>query len=197
MADIGRSAKQVLHIQEEIKLHIEFCKDYGLSIEDIENEEEDQGMPFHSRDQVIAEFDIACTAYTRYVLDIGQSEDWLALQVALLPCLIGYGIIARRLYDDPKTARQGKYWKWIETYVAEDYREAVELGSGKMIGYFEAMCCADHVGLIEEAASKQAVSRIDELANIFIHATKVSRPSAFVGEAPLTCAAGSWVLGYG
>lgn len=66
------------------------------------------------------------------MLDIGQSEDWLALQIALLPCLIGYGIIARRLYDDPKTSRESKYWKWIETYVAEDYCEAMRNGSGKV-----------------------------------------------------------------
>jgi thiaminase len=68
---------------------------------------------------------------TRYVLDIGQSEDWLALQIALLPCLIGYGIIARRLFDDPKTTREdNKYWKWIETYVAEDYCDAMKTGKG-------------------------------------------------------------------
>lgn len=67
----------------------------------------------------------------RYVLDIGQSEDWLALQIALLPCLIGYGIIARRLFDDPGTERDGnKYWKWIQTYVAEDYGEAMQIGKG-------------------------------------------------------------------
>ena len=70
---------------------------------------------------------------SRYVLDIGQSEDWLALQIALLPCLVGYGIIARRLYDDPNTVREGsKYWKWIETYVAEDYNEAMKVGRGKL-----------------------------------------------------------------
>lgn len=70
--------------------------------------------------------------HSRYVLDVGQAEDWLALQVALLPCLIGYGIIARRLYDDPDTVREGsKYWKWIETYIAEDYRDAMETGRGK------------------------------------------------------------------
>jgi thiaminase len=68
----------------------------------------------------------------RYVLDIGQSEDWLALQVALLPCLIGYGMIAKRLHDDPSTVREGNiYWKWIETYVADDYAEAVRNGSGE------------------------------------------------------------------
>lgn len=39
-----QSAEIVLHIQEEINLHIDFCKGYGLSIEDIEGQEEDQGM---------------------------------------------------------------------------------------------------------------------------------------------------------
>lgn len=63
---------------------------------------------------------------------MGQSEDWIALQMALAPCLIGYGAIARRLHSDSKTFRQGnQYWKWIENYVADDYQEAVRLGSGK------------------------------------------------------------------
>ena len=67
----------------------------------------------------------------RYVLDIGQSEDWLALQIALLPCLIGYGMIARRVFDDPSSVREGnRYWKWVETYVAEDYIEAMKTGQG-------------------------------------------------------------------
>ena len=76
----------------------------------------------------------ACTAYSRYILDIGQSEDWLALQMALAPCLIGYGAISRRLHSDGNTSRDGnQYWKWIENYVADDYTEAVRLGSGKEI----------------------------------------------------------------
>lgn len=67
----------------------------------------------------------------RYVLDIGQSQDWFALQMALAPCLLGYGDIARRLYDDPKTTREGNiYWKWIENYVADDYAQAMQMGSG-------------------------------------------------------------------
>ncbi|PSN66793.1 hypothetical protein BS50DRAFT_600440 [Corynespora cassiicola Philippines] len=148
LRDIRRSAEIVLHIQEEINLHIDFCKGYGLSIEDIEGQEEDQGTVHPGR--------LPSQANTsRYVLDIGQSEDWLALQVALLPCLIGYGIIARRLHEDPKTARKSQYWKWIENYVADDYVEAMQKGSG----------------LIEKGAINQSVSRIDELAHIFIHAT--------------------------
>jgi thiaminase len=112
---------------------------------------------------------------TRYVLDIGQSEDWLALQIALLPCLIGYGIIARQLYDDPNTLREGnKYWKWIETYVAEDYLDAMQVGRGTTRHYEGMVLRADVPDLIETHAGKQSSSRIDELARIFIHATNVS-----------------------
>lgn len=75
----------------------------------------------------------ACTAYTRYVLDIGQSEDWLALQMAIAPCLLGYGAVAQMLAAHPATVREQQantYWPWIETYGAADYVEAVRLGSG-------------------------------------------------------------------
>jgi thiaminase len=88
---------------------------------------------FFDPSQIINPETIACTAYSRYILDVGQSEDWLALQMALAPCLIGYGAIARRLYTEEGTVREGnRYWKWIENYVAEDYTEAVRLGSGKL-----------------------------------------------------------------
>jgi len=77
----------------------------------------------------------ACTAYTRYVLDIGQSEDWIGLQIALAPCLLGYGAIAEQLHSSPdarKGAAENRYWPWIENYVAEDYVAAVKTGSGKL-----------------------------------------------------------------
>jgi thiaminase len=100
-----------------MSLHLGYCAEFGLSKEDMLKVEESQ----------------ACTAYTRFVLDTGSSDDWLALQVALAPCLIGYGVIAKRLYSDPKTLREGnRYWKWIENYAAEDYDEAVRLGIGRL-----------------------------------------------------------------
>ena len=50
----------------------------------------------------------------------------------MAPCLLGYGMIARRLHDDPETVREGnRYWKWIETYVSDDYNEAVRDGRGE------------------------------------------------------------------
>jgi thiaminase len=55
--------------------------------------------------------------------------------MALAPCLIGYGAIARRLHDSSSAATRGeannRYWRWIENYVAEDYVVAVRTGSGK------------------------------------------------------------------
>lgn len=90
---------------------------------------------------------------------MGQSEDWLALQMALAPCLLGYGAVAQMLHVHAATQKEGNtYWPWIENYVAEDYTEAVRLGSQ----------------LIENSIRECSPSRIEELIKIFIHGTKVS-----------------------
>jgi hypothetical protein len=38
-----QSAQQVLNMQQELQLHIGFCKEYGMEVKDIEDQEEDQG----------------------------------------------------------------------------------------------------------------------------------------------------------
>lgn len=122
-----------------MKLHLDYCEGFGISKQEIEAIEEHQGMSClaqvpktHWSWFRLSNIALACTAYTRYVLDIGQSEDWLGLQVALAPCLLGYGAIAKQLHGDPRTKTEGNtYWKWILNYVAEDYVQAVQTGSGK------------------------------------------------------------------
>jgi thiaminase len=54
--------------------------------------------------------------------------------MALSPCLVGYGQIAQRLYDDISNCKreENRYWEWVENYVADDYTEAVRLGSGEL-----------------------------------------------------------------
>lgn len=121
---IAASASIVTHIRTETNLHVEECKELGLSQEDLDGAEEHQ----------------ACTAYSRYILDIGQSEDWLALQMSMLACLIGYNHIAQRLMnlqDPTKPTEANRYRKWIENYVAEDYSEAVREGSGKSVVHMQ------------------------------------------------------------
>ncbi|RDW70303.1 putative thiamine biosynthesis protein thi-4 [Coleophoma crateriformis] len=140
--EIAAAAKVVENIHRETALHIAYCKDFGITKEEMESSQESQ----------------ACTAYTRYVLDIGQTQDLLALQVAMAPCLIGYMHIAKRLHADPKSKREDNvYWTWIETYIGENYAEEVRVGSE----------------LLERHAVLQSASRIEELVNIFIHATKM------------------------
>ncbi|PNY28665.1 hydroxymethylpyrimidine/phosphomethylpyrimidine kinase 2, partial [Tolypocladium capitatum] len=141
--DISRSNKIVQHIMHELKLHINYCKSFGISVAGMRATEEKQ----------------ACTAYTRYILDVGQSDDWLALQMALAPCLLGYGAVAKMLHAHPQTRRgEGNaYWPWIENYVADDFVQAVKL-------------CSQ---LLEDNMRLQSPSRIEELVKIFIHATKM------------------------
>ncbi|KAL6890773.1 Phosphomethylpyrimidine kinase domain-containing protein [Trichoderma evansii] len=142
IGDISRSTEIVAHILHEMKLHINYCNSFGISESEIQATQELQ----------------ACTAYTRYVLDIGQSEDWLALQMALAPCLLGYGAVAKMLHAHADTVRDGNtYWAWIENYNADDYVEAVRLGSE----------------LLEKNIRLQSPSRIEELIKIFVHATKM------------------------
>ncbi|KAI9755632.1 MAG: hypothetical protein M4579_004205 [Chaenotheca gracillima] len=112
----------------------------------------------HIHREMALHLDYSCTAYTRYMLDVGHAEDYFALQIAFAPCLIGYAVIARRLYNDPSTLREGNpYFKWIENYVAEDYTTAVKVGSE----------------LLERLAVKQSPSRIEELVKIFVQATRM------------------------
>jgi hydroxymethylpyrimidine/phosphomethylpyrimidine kinase len=78
----------------------------------------------------------ACTAYSRYILDIGASEDWLALQIAMFPCLLGYHHIAQRLssLQDPSAPKNAnRYRQWIDNYIADDYTQAVGKGMGKLV----------------------------------------------------------------
>lgn len=123
-----------------MNLHIEYCKEFGISKEEIQATEEHQGAKslFHELSHTYIGFQLlidlpACTAYTRYVLDIGQSEDWLALQIALAPCLFGYGAIAKQLQADPRTKKEGNtYWLWIMNYVVADDAQALQTESGEI-----------------------------------------------------------------
>ncbi|GAB7363139.1 hypothetical protein MBLNU230_g3426t2 [Neophaeotheca triangularis] len=142
--DVAAAAQIVMHTRHETNLHIAECEQLGLTEEAMQGHEESQ----------------ACTAYSRYVLDIGQSEDWLALQIAMLPCLLGYGLIAQRLsalQQQDSNSVNNSYLKWIQNYTAEDYTLAMKRGCD----------------LLERHVTKQSPSRIEELVKIFIHATKM------------------------
>jgi thiaminase/transcriptional activator TenA len=101
-------------INFEMGLHISLCEKYGISKLDLENTEE--------KNENIA--------YTRYVLELGYSGDFLDLLSALAPCVLGYGEIGINLQNsNPKISM---YKKWIETYSSSEY-QSVCLNVGKLI----------------------------------------------------------------
>ncbi len=122
----------VQDLDREMQLHLQFCAEFGITQSEVEATEENTGKlerptrPPPPATRWTADrscYRKACTAYSRYVLDIGQAEDWFALQVALTPCVIGYGAAARAIHQEhaPTRADSHPYWKWVENYTNEDY----------------------------------------------------------------------------
>jgi len=60
------------------------------------------------------------------VLERGAAGDLLDLQVALAPCMQGYGEIAAWLLQQDWLKRDGNpYMAWIETYSSRDYTDVI------------------------------------------------------------------------
>ncbi len=94
-------------LDHEIGLHIDYCAQWGL------DEDQLQRVPEAT----------ATVAYTRYVLDCGQSGDQLDLHVALAPCSIGYASIGERLLGSPDTVLDGNpYSDWIAMYSGDEFQ---------------------------------------------------------------------------
>lgn len=139
--DVVAGAEIILHIKREVSMHLTFCESFGISKTELEHDTEES---------------VACTVYTRYMEHIGNSKDWLSLQVALAACLIGYGEVCARLMRDPKTNKSSPYWPWIQNYVESDYTEAVNTGRA----------------LLERHARQISLSQVDDFVKIFKRVTE-------------------------
>ncbi len=92
----------------ELKLHITYCREWGLEEAAVLASAEDPSN----------------LAYTRYVLDRGLAGDFLELLTALAPCAVGYAEIGQRLLASNATKREGNsYWPWIKTYGGAEYQD--------------------------------------------------------------------------
>ncbi|GJJ75749.1 hydroxymethylpyrimidine/phosphomethylpyrimidine kinase / thiaminase [Entomortierella parvispora] len=145
MAESQAFAEIVVHIAHESKLHVDYCAKWGITYEEMVRTPES----------------MANVAYTRYVLDIGMTGDLLDLGLAIAPCLIGYGQIGNRLYNDPNTVRgdANPYWEWIKNYHDSDYQSAVTRGIANL----------ERQGNIQEPSQ----FRLKQLEEIFRTATRL------------------------
>ncbi|MDI5891670.1 thiaminase II [Halomonas rhizosphaerae] len=112
LADLRQAHEGLKAILDvELGLHVDYCRDWGIAEEDL------AALP-EAR---------ATLAYTRYVLDTGHRGDLLDLHVALAPCLVGYGEIARWLTTRPSTVRgqANPYDAWIGMYESDEFQDAM------------------------------------------------------------------------
>lgn len=101
----------------EIRLHIEYCRRWGLSEVAMASEPEA----------------LATIAYTRFVLDRGLAGDRLDLEVALAPCIVGYAVIAAERIGDPATRLDGnRYREWLEMYAGSAYQDLAREASAAL-----------------------------------------------------------------
>ena len=92
-------------INFEMELHIKLCGSYNISKNDLESaNEENENI-----------------AYTRYVLELGYSGDFLDLLSALAPCVLGYGEIG--MNGKNLKIKTPMYQKWIATYSSDEYQD--------------------------------------------------------------------------
>jgi thiaminase (transcriptional activator TenA) len=131
-------------LEVEKPLHVSYCAQWGLTEDDMAAEPEA----------------LETVAYTRFVLERGMAGDLLDLQVALVPCVVGYGEAVEHLMLDPRTVRRGNpYLAWMETYAGAEYR-AVALAAMESLDRLGAERGADarHADLL---ATFQAATRLE------------------------------------
>ncbi|EAH4810099.1 thiaminase II [Campylobacter coli] len=67
-------------------------------------------------------------AYTRYMLSVGESGDFLDILVALSACAIGYGYIGAEIYKrlGKEKLQNHPYKEWILTYSSDEFQSEIK-----------------------------------------------------------------------
>ena len=104
--EINRSVNFIKGIDHEIKLHINYCKKWKISLKSLNN--------------IVVEK--ANSAYADYVLGVGKNGDNLDIFSCLSVCIIGYGEIGFNL-SKIKNWKKSKYNSWIKMYSSKKYQQ--------------------------------------------------------------------------
>ncbi|CDR41186.1 CYFA0S06e03444g1_1 [Cyberlindnera fabianii] len=67
-----------------------------------------------------------CKAYCDYLTEVAKGGDWLEINVAMSPCLLGYYQAAKNV--SAKDGIRSEYKEWLDTYTSESYLGAVNKG---------------------------------------------------------------------
>jgi len=89
----------------EIGMYLDFCRQWHIPLEQVENAPESA----------------VTIAYSRYILDAAMSGSLAELYAAIAPCLMGYGEIGKRIKDEGFIAGN-PYQPWIDVFSSDDFQ---------------------------------------------------------------------------
>jgi len=89
----------------EIGMYLDFCQQWGIALEEVENTPESP----------------ATIAYSRYILDAAMSGSLAELYAAIAPCLMGYGEIGKRIKEQGFVAGN-PYQIWIDVFASDEFQ---------------------------------------------------------------------------
>ncbi|WP_350557477.1 thiaminase II [Psychrobacter sp. CAL346-MNA-CIBAN-0220] len=90
----------------EIGMYLDFCKQWGIELKEVENTDESA----------------ATTDYSGYLLDTAMSGSLADLYAAIAPCLMGYGEIGKRLKAQGHKS-ENPYQQWIDVFASAEFQE--------------------------------------------------------------------------
>ena len=88
----------------EIAMYLDFCRQWNIPLEQVENAPESA----------------VTIAYSRYILDAAMSGSLAELYAAIAPCLMGYGEIGKRIKDDG-FIDNNPYQPWIDVFSSDEF----------------------------------------------------------------------------
>lgn len=98
-------------LTEELELHRQYMKEFGITEEDLNNTE----VSLYNR------------TYTANMLAVGQTGDLAGVLATVFPCAWTYADYATRLKDEYANELEGNFFKsWIETYASAEFTESFE-----------------------------------------------------------------------
>ena len=89
----------------EIAMYLDFCHQWNIPLEQVENAPESA----------------VTIAYSRYILDAAMSGSLAELYAAIAPCLMGYGEIGRRIKDEG-FIDNNPYQPWIDVFSSDEFQ---------------------------------------------------------------------------
>jgi thiaminase/transcriptional activator TenA len=127
-------------------LHVQQCKRWNIELDELE----------HATEQS------ETIAYTRFLLDCGNSGDALDVLVALAPCALGYAEIGLQLASSEQTA--STYKEWIDIYSGEEFVSSAESVAKQIEEQKRRRVCSGSI---------EGTERMRNLQSLFDKATKL------------------------